>query len=518
MGIWTGRKGLIPFGRRLARDERGAALVYVSIALTVFMGFAALVIDGSRLFTLDTEMQSAADALALAGAAELDGNSDAITRATAAMDNLVANYETFGDSGTPITGYAARFLDSLPASDADEITEEYETDDPTEARFVEVRLLQEEGEGGAEGEDNTRSISTMFASAIGGADTARAGAVAVAGFTAAVCKFTPLFMCNPFEETDPSLGYFTSQMSTQAGKRRIIALKKSGNGASYTPGNFGFLESELGHGANALGEALARVDPGTCYRQDGVETKTGSTNSVHRDINVRFDLYDNGVPGSWKNSADYRPAQNVTKGYVLSGGNGNGNGNGGGGASAWCNAGLDASDPPKAMGFPLDSVIDHAGTRLGNGEWDVAAYWNINHPGISYPPAEHPEWGTTNENRPSRYEVYRWEIEEGHIPDNSATGGENGNAQCNRNGVSDEVDRRIIYAAVLNCTELGLTGGSGGTVPALTFVKMFMTQPMTKLPGTGHTDEDDTLYVEMVDIVKPGTADEVVHDIVQLYR
>ncbi|HEX4913078.1 MAG TPA: pilus assembly protein TadG-related protein, partial [Vicinamibacterales bacterium] len=54
--------------RRLARDESGAALIYVSIALTVFMGFAALVIDGSRLFTLDTELQSAADALALAGA------------------------------------------------------------------------------------------------------------------------------------------------------------------------------------------------------------------------------------------------------------------------------------------------------------------------------------------------------------------------------------------------------------------------------------------------------------------
>ena len=32
------------------------------------------------------------------------------------------------------------------------------------------------------------------------------------------------------------------------------------------------------------------------------------------------------------------------------------------------------------------------------------------------------------------------------------------------------------------------------------------------------TDEDDTLYVEMVDIVQPGVDDEVVHDIVQLYR
>ena len=62
------------------------------------------------------------------------------------------------------------------------------------------------------------------------------------------------------------------------------------------------------------------------------------------------------------------------------------------------------------------------------------------------------------------------------------------------------------------------TGGSADTVPALTFIKMFITQPMTKLPGTGQIDEDDTLYVEMIDIVDPGTAAAVVHDIVQLYR
>src|SRR5881396_3894914 len=94
-------KRMQAFGRRLARDERGAVLIYVSLALTVFMGFTALVIDGGRLFTLDTEMQSAADALALAGAAELDGNSDAITRADKAMGKasgvtaLVQNNQTF---------------------------------------------------------------------------------------------------------------------------------------------------------------------------------------------------------------------------------------------------------------------------------------------------------------------------------------------------------------------------------------------------------------------------------------
>ena len=90
-------------------------------------------------------------------------------------------------------------------------------------------------------------------------------AVAVAGFTSAVCKFTPLFMCNPFESTDDSLAYFTEQFDSTAEKRRIIALVKAGSGASYTPGNFGFLESELGPGAKSLAESLASVEPAACF-------------------------------------------------------------------------------------------------------------------------------------------------------------------------------------------------------------------------------------------------------------
>jgi hypothetical protein len=508
MKISTGRKDISGFGRRLARDERGATLIYVSLALTVFMGFAALVIDGSRLYTLDTEMQSAADALALAGAAELDGAPGAIDRATNAVDNLVQNYETFGDSATAITGYVARFLSGLPANDADPITDDLvldplDADSDGLARFIEVRLLQEAGEGA---EDNTRSISVLFATAIGGGNTARAGAVAVAGFTQAVCKFTPLFICNPYEnETGgDTLAYFTSKIEDPAERRRIIALKKSGSGASLFPGNFGFLESDLGPGAAELKNSLARVDPGTCFVRDGVETQTGSVNSARHAINTRFDVYE-GNFNSVKNNSAFRPAQNVTKGY-LAGGNA-------------CNAAPDETVPPVAMALPTDSMIATDGNRMGNGDWDgkFGDYWNINHPDWPTPPN-----GWSDANLPTRYDVYRWEVEENEIPDNSDSGGENGNAgllpRCTGSTPTDDPDRRNIYAAVLNCNELDLTGGSGGTVPALAFIKMFITQPMTKLPGTGLTDEDDTLYVEMVDIVDPGVDAEVVHDMVQLYR
>jgi len=499
------------FGRRLARDEGGAALIYVSIALTVFMGFAALAIDGSRLFALDTELQSAADALALAGAAELDGNADAQDRADAAMANLVQNDQTFGTGAAAITGFTRRFLEELPDDDQP-VTDDFLAADAPSTRFVEVTI-------------DERQVDSMFATAIGGEDSVGAEATAVAGFTSAVCKFTPLFMCNPFESTDDSLSYFTDQFDSTAEKRRIIALKKSGSGAAYTPGNFGFLESESGPGAKALAESLASVEPAACFRQDGVETKTGSTNSVHKAINVRFDLYANGLPGSWKSSSEFRPAKNVTKGYLQpgsggGGGNGGGgNGGGGGGGGNPCNVNLDTSSPLKAMGFPIDSAI--GSNRIGNGTWNFEAYWDLNHgnrDGVYNATADGNTTGWNNGNLPTRYDVYRWEIDHAAIPNKSSVGGENGNPACSTATITDDPDRRVIYAAVINCTEQDLHGGSGDTIPALTFIKMFVTQPMTKKPGTGLTDEDDTLYVEMIDIVKPGVDDEVVHDIVQLYR
>ena len=485
---------ILGFARRLVRDEGGAVLIYVSIALTVFMGFAALVIDGSRLFTLDTELQSAADALALAGAAELDGNADAQTRATAAMNNLVQNTQTFGNDATPIVGlteYTPRFLSALPDDDQP-LSDATVAATPEEARFVEVTV-------------DEREVDSMFATAIGGEDTAGAEAVAVAGFTSAVCKFTPLFMCNPFESTDDSLAYFTEQFDTTAEKRRIIALKRSGSGAKYAPGNFGFLQA--GDDETKFRDSLGKVDPGACFSRDGVETKTGSTVSARQPLNTRFDLY----AGSYKNptkymdNPDYRPARNVTKGYTAKN------------AGSVCKPDLDTTGTV-ARGLPVDGVI--GANRVGNGDWggQFEAYWSINHPGVSAP------HGWSNSNLPTRYEVYRWEIDNSEIPDNSGLTpkGEDGAPACSDSTPSDEPDRRMIYAAVLNCTAADLTGGSDENIPVLTFLKMFMTQPMTKEPGQDDDDEtaasDNTLFVEMVDIVEPGTADEVVHDIVQLYR
>lgn len=490
---------ILGFGRRLARDERGAVLIYVSIALTVFMGFAALVIDGGRLFTLDTELQSAADAVALAGAAELDGGADAQTRANAAMANLVQNSQTFGAGARAITLFAPpRFLDELP-NDDQPITADYLAADAASSRFVEVTVTR-------------REINTLFATAIGGAPTAGTTAVAVAGFTSAVCKFTPLFLCNPYEGTGMDI---RTAIGLASERRKLIELKAgpSGGGAQYFPGNFGLLEPGTGPGANELRESLARVDPGACFAQTGVETQTGTITTIRTAVNTRFDIYDAPFQSN-RNNPDYRPAENVTKGYMLTSAN-------------VCSGAPDTNAPPVSMAMPLDDCtqspacgsLGGGGTHVwGNGVWNFEAYWDMNHGDRDtvFEVSDGAPNGWSNTNLPSRYEVHRYEVGPGDVPNQVPLGGEDGRPQCYGGPApNDDPDRRIIYAAVLNCGELNVTGGSNDTLPAEAFLKMFLTRPMS---GPGPSGEDGSIYVEMVDIVDPGIDDEVVHDIVQLYR
>src|SRR5438874_13624850 len=117
--------GIASIGKCIARTIRGAyrdrggtVAVYVTILLPFLIGGALLTVDAGRLYSLHTFMQAGADALALAGAAELDGQSDAITRADNAIANLVANKMRLGDAGTANINVSAKsYLSSLPSSD-----------------------------------------------------------------------------------------------------------------------------------------------------------------------------------------------------------------------------------------------------------------------------------------------------------------------------------------------------------------------------------------------------------------
>ena len=475
--------------RALWNDRQGAALIYVTTILGVIVGFAALTIDFSRLGTTHTQARSAAEAAALAAASQLDGAADAITRATnAAMSApLVQNAQTLAQSPGTVTISSLRFLNGLPTGTPNlpgnpAQLDPFVTTDPFEARFVEATT-------------QTLTQSNFFASAIGGGTTTTTSATAVAGFTQVICQTVPLAICNPAEgdATAPPDPPFDAN----EWKGRQILAKYNGSGSGWAPGNFGLVDAFTGQGTPDIADMLASTQPELCV-SSLIDLRPGqATNPVRSALNTRFDMYENPQFGgngvnSPKNLDKYRPARNVTKGQVESSG------------GAACP--YPEYAPDTAMALPRDSnlVGTSSEPRFGNGVWDCLAYWDVNHPGISAP-------GSCASGTMTRYDIYRYEIDTNLIPNNEAVGGENGNPSCSSvTPLTDTPDRRVLVLAVINC-EFNGVGGNSDNVPVKAFLKVFMTEP------TGDSPDFDT-YLEVVDVVKPGADDGILHDIVQLYR
>ena len=107
---------------RFWHDTSGLMLPYVTPMLTALVGFGLLALDGARFMSLQTQMQAAADALALAGARELNQQSGAQTRAINAMANSYGSATVpntlSGMGSTPTLTYTYTFYKSLPAASA----------------------------------------------------------------------------------------------------------------------------------------------------------------------------------------------------------------------------------------------------------------------------------------------------------------------------------------------------------------------------------------------------------------
>src|SRR5262249_45168523 len=119
----------------------GVILPYVTVMLVVIVGVSVLALDGSRYMSLQTQLQNGADALALAGAAELDRRRTVIAGSTHAINRVITNSSLLG-SGSDRNVRVARinFLRSLPPRDSDPILPGNRTSDPTQAAFVEVTV------------------------------------------------------------------------------------------------------------------------------------------------------------------------------------------------------------------------------------------------------------------------------------------------------------------------------------------------------------------------------------------
>ncbi len=148
--------------RSLVREEGGAVAIMLALMLAALFGMLSLAMDLGKAWNLQTELQHAADASALAGVTQLDGTDGARVRAIqAVISELANNRQRFANDSvdadssgaaddvdiefdTTITIDAGtgkannrdiKFYTILPVAAANEST----TD--ADARFIEVNVL-----------------------------------------------------------------------------------------------------------------------------------------------------------------------------------------------------------------------------------------------------------------------------------------------------------------------------------------------------------------------------------------
>ncbi|MFD2345239.1 hypothetical protein GHK62_04810 [Sinorhizobium terangae] len=521
-------------------DRRGYVIALTLISMPLLLGFSLLVIDVGRGNNLHTDLQNAVDAMALAGARELDGRDDAITRADAAIEAL-ANGATFGGGGTGMSlgsyitvAYDAdddaastvtvTYLKEIPASDDDVITAAMVATTASEASYARVVAKDQ-------------AMTTIFPLPVGfNRDTINVSAEAVAVYRASACDVTPIYICNPFEPpgntsaaaNEQAIEALHTNFATGNLYGRQIELHSTSSSAPG-PGNFGFLGT-YGNGANVLAEALATGSPGVCYKQHALETKTGAmAGPVEAGLNTRFGFY-SGSFGSAHDNGRYRPARNVRSAQTQTGG-----------ANKICGdynpvmAGSTVGDTTRAV--PLGygaSMTSLAGGKISSGNnWQYGTYWNVAQgtaaPSVgtilsnysSYPSS------TGSPSQPSAYDVYRYELNNSTLINHASANGETGapltGGQCytgpdlSNYTSGDYGDRREIFAAIVNCGYENAVGHLNGhkETQAVAFARMFLTKPAIKDGGQRY------LSLEMIDITGKGgrgTLDEFLREEAELVR
>jgi len=516
--------------RRVWRNCDGAVAPTVALSLVGLIAVGGVAFDYAHLASLDTELQQAADQAALAAATQLDGQSGAIARATAAAQNLITNKSLLagnGQSGGAIDVPTITFCKSFDDAQADTATACTTTTSDSDAKFVWVQV------GG-------RKADYALTPIVGLVDSGSITAEGVAGMSSAVCKEPPVMMCNPAVDTTKF------DVSTYLGKGILLIAK--GNGASYAPGDFGFLD--VGAGASDLSKLMGfGAPPDQCVDVTKPSTETGAMSSVINEFNTRFDIYESGDSIGCFGSSLCPPSLNSRKDVVMNHAApytktscGVVTGPGGNGWVISTNPYRPVSSPTTdshyvdsytapidAMGYPRDrmhatSAAAAIANRVGDGNWDIDAYWRVNHP-----------FGTTNgavlnvagtqyiypatlnstirtsfplpvdakRDYPTRYQVYRWEIDNAaaQLPASGRPVGSNtdyGQPVCRPPGWSPAAttpDRRTLPIAVVNCS--GLSGKKA--VNPIDWVESFLVEPsLNRGSGPSAYTNSGDIYVEII--------------------
>lgn len=244
-------------------------MIYSAMLMIVGVGAGAVAIDFGRLELLRTEMQHAADAAALAGAVQLNGQDDSMTRAENVARNAMAPASNIPAAATSLNINDVKFYSDYATKTA--------ATSGLDAKFIEVKFAPQQVD---------LLFAPILSAMFGGPTTQTLNAAAVARVRPFICHAPPLMMCD-LAELDLDL---SPTKAANIGRQVRLKEPQAGGGA-WAPGNFGLLSLPDGSsGASAISNALAAVTPNDCYEMD-VVTATGSkTNQVKNGMNARFDV------------------------------------------------------------------------------------------------------------------------------------------------------------------------------------------------------------------------------------
>lgn len=534
--------------KRFLRSEDGYALVLTLVFLPAFLGLSLLMIDIARGNNAHSDLQAAVDAVALAGARELDGEAGAIARARAAMarpENTVGLLEAPGGAssrtliyqGPGDTRIRVDFLRTIPASDDTPIDGAWVTANTAttdaQAAFVHVTAVLNEFEG-------------LFPRVAGiGLDPVRIGARATATWREATCNPPPFFMCNPVPTG--ATGYSSLVEAFNAGwfHARLIRLR-----LGSSSGNFGFLNvgDLLGVGNLQLSgyqQLLTNQQNlnGCAVTLDALNTRPGNITSINRWLNTRFGLYEhNSVRGI---ASDVF----VRKGYVMDADGCDGDVdplfaanlleaasispalfNTNGSISVTRRQGnRNITEQNQAMGYPANySMVSTGAVEIGgatapsgaNGYvWPYDHYLRFNYPTQAQtilntltPQVYKAGDSVRNPNiqTPSRHDVYLYELANRATLGNNIRGTDSPLPSCSTGATVP--GGRYVYLALADCS---VTPPTGASVPVqvTAYGKFFMTNPVLA-PNSG------AIYGEIIDLSNQGngTTDDSFRDEAFLVR
>ena len=509
--------------RALLQSSTGNVAPTVALSLVALIATGGIAFDYARLAAMDTELQSAADQAALAAAGQLDGNTGACARAAAAAAGLLANQTRFANEtssrAVTVTNDAA-CVNTGPADPVqfyqgyDKATDTFgaEATDDTDARVVLIRV-------------NPREAVYAFTPVVNAMRSGDISAEAVASLGSAICKVPPVMMCNPAEpETNVDLSYDFNPNEGD-GLRLVI-------GDPDAPGNFGFLRVDAPGAQQVAREVGYDNPPYGCMATNGVSTEPGNMIAVRAAYNTRFDISENGsttCPAGGTCSSSRNSRKDLVRGNACGLSTNTGSQN-------WHEAlipyrapnttPLSAANPmnatnqfPEVMGYPRDlcHAVSLAGTCsggiIGNGVWDVDAYFRVNYNWDSS------QWvaGTLLDptaGRVTRYDVYQWEMNNPAVPGSidtpkNVTGGYRSySSPVCRGSITPNPptvpDRRRISVAVVNCNAQDLRGAETD-VQVRKWIDVFLVEPaIARGNGPGQRSTNGDIYVEVIGVTSSG--------------